>query len=127
MLQLVQQQELLVLMTILVRQQLRLLALMLRLVRLQDLLALVTILMQQQQRRLITLMLRLVQRQDLLALVQYVPELSHCIVTDLTDAQQRQIQLDSTVQLNSTEQTEPTALAAQHTEPRHLYEPSMNH
>ena len=24
-----------------------------------------------------------------------VPELSHCMVTDLTDAQQRQIQLDS--------------------------------
>ena len=44
----------------------------------------------------------------------YVRELSHCIVTDLTDAQQLQLLLDST------EQTEPTA---QHTEPRHLYEP----
>ena len=41
----------------------------------------------------------------------YVSELSHCTVTDLTDAQQLQLLLDST------EQT------AQHTEPRHLYEP----
>ena len=47
----------------------------------------------------------------------YVPELSHCMVTDLTDAQQLQIQLDST------EQTEPTSPTAQQTEQRRLYEP----
>ena len=71
------------------------------------------------------------------------------MVTDLIDAQQLQIQLDScdslkcdpavsitrpicgtlpelpvsSVELNSTEQTEPTALTAQQTEQRHLYQP----
>ena len=55
------------------------------------------------------------QLKDSYRLRAYVPGLSHCIVTDLTDAQQLQIQLDSTVQLDSIEQTEPTA---QHTEPR---------
>ena len=56
----------------------------------------------------------------------YVPDLSHCMTTDLTDAQQSQLQLQCsstcTAHLDATEQTEPTA---QHTEQRHLYEPLM--
>ena len=54
------------------------------------------------------------QLKDSSKLRAYVPELSHCVVSDLTDAQQIQLQLDSTGQ------TGPTV---QHTEPRHLYEP----
>ena len=59
------------------------------------------------------------QLKDSNRLRAYVPALSHCVVTDLTDAQQLQLQLDSTGQ------TEPTAPTAQHTEQRHLYEPLM--
>ena len=54
------------------------------------------------------------QLKDSNRLRAYVPELSHCVVTDLTNAQQLQLLLDSTGQ------TEPTA---QHTESRHLCEP----
>ena len=57
------------------------------------------------------------QLKDSNRLRAYVPALSHCVVTDLADAQQLQLQLDSTGQ------TEPTAPTAQHTESRHLYEP----
>ena len=64
------------------------------------------------------------QLKDSNRLRAYVPDLSHCMTTDLTDAQQLQLQLQcsSTAQLDATEQAEPTA---QHTEQRHLYEPLM--
>ena len=48
------------------------------------------------------------QLKDSNRLRAYVPALSHCVVTDLTDAQQLQIQLDSTATCKL--QTEPTAL-----------------
>ena len=54
------------------------------------------------------------QLKDSNRLRAYVHDLSHCVVTDLTDAQRLQLLLDSTGQTEST---------AQHTEPRHLYEP----
>ena len=54
------------------------------------------------------------QLKDSNKLRAYVHELSHCVVADLIDARQIQLQLDST------SQTGPTI---QHTEPRHLYEP----
>ena len=66
------------------------------------------------------------QLKDSNRLRAYVPELSHCLVTNLADAQQLQLQLDSTAQPDSTEQTKPTALTPQHTEQRHLYEPLMS-
>ena len=59
------------------------------------------------------------QLKDSDRLYAYVPALSHCLMTDLTDAQQLQLQL------GCTEQTAPTALTAQGTEQRHLYEPLM--
>ena len=67
------------------------------------------------------------QLKDSNRLRAYVPDLSHCMTTDLTDAQQLQLQLQcsSTAQPDATEQTEPTAPTAQHTEQRHLYEPLM--
>ena len=89
------------------------------------------------------------QLKDSHRLRAYIPELSHRIMTDLIDAQQLQIQPAncdspqcdpavsitrpmcgnlpklpvSSVELNNTEQTDLTALKAQQTEQRHLYEP----
>ena len=55
----------------------------------------------------------------------YVPELSHCTMTDLTHAQYLQLQIDSTTRFDNTEQTELAAPTAHHTEQRHLYAPLM--
>ena len=60
------------------------------------------------------------QLKDSDRLYAYVLALSHCLMTDLTDAQQSQRQFEST------EQTVPTALTAQYTEQRHLYQPLMD-
>ena len=65
------------------------------------------------------------QLNDSARLRAYVPELSHCTLTDLTDVQYLQLQIDSTARFDNTEETKTAAPTAQHTEQRHLYAPLM--